>query len=73
MDDIEVYDYVLANTLEDGDQVALTNDEGGTDYLENVKVTIESDAVSIRGFSEITGDEEYYIVTWDTEVGLWTV
>jgi hypothetical protein len=72
MDDIEVYDYVEASTLEDGDQVAIENEEGGIDYLENIQV-IKDGAVMIKGWSWLTGDNATYIVDYDVEVGLWKI
>lgn len=73
MDDIEVYDYVPANTLEDGDKVSLKNEEGGIDYLEDVRVIKDDPAVMVKGYSHVTGDNSTYILDWDAEVGLWMV
>lgn len=71
-DDIEVYAYVPANTLEDGDKVTIPNEEGGIDYLDDIKV-IKDDAVMVKGYSHVTGDNSTYILDWDKEVGLWLV
>jgi hypothetical protein len=73
MEDIEVYDYVQVHTLEDGDQIAITNDEGGTDYLENITVVSDPEAVLIKGYSHLTGDNAVYVRPFDEEVGLWSV
>lgn len=78
MDDLEVYSYVPAEDLDpfniiEDTQVVVTNEEGGQDYLENVSVLKENDAVLVKGDSVITGDHSTYILQWDTEVGLWRV
>jgi len=73
MDDINIHDSVPANTLEDGDRVVITNGEGVEDYLENVKVIKDTEAVMVKGYSYVTGDNEAYILDWDAMVGLWMV
>ena len=75
MDEYRIYDTVLAETLGDEphEQVALTNEEGGTDYLILFKVLKENDAVSITGESQVTGDMAWYILPWDAKVDLWMV
>jgi hypothetical protein len=75
MNEYRIYDTVLAETLGDepNEQVSLTNEEGGTDYLILFKVIKENDAVSITGESQITGDMAWYILPWDTKVDLWMV
>lgn len=75
VDDVEVYAYVLAETLGDepNEQVAIPNEEGGIDYLDNLVVLKEGDTVMVRGDSYITGDRVTYLLPWDREVGLWMV
>lgn len=64
---MNIYDYVPAHTVETGDQIAYTND------LIEVKDIVDSgEAIIIKGFSHVTGDSVTYILSCDTEVGLWT-
>lgn len=72
-DNIEVYDFVSADTLENGDQVMYVNPDGGEDYLENIKVVDEGDSIMVSGLSIVTGDLANYIWTPDQEVALWGV
>lgn len=67
-EDINVYDYVEAETLGNGDNIV-----HGEDYLENIKTYKEGDTQYVKGYSIITGDEPTYFLTLDTEVGLWMV
>ena len=73
--DYRIYDSVQADTLGDepAEQVSLTNDEGGTDYLILTKVVKENDTVAIHGDSLVTGDRAFYLLTWDRMVDLWAV
>lgn len=65
---VDIYDYVSADAVEEGDQIAHSND------LIEVTTKIDSgDSILIKGFSHVSGDNVDYIVTPDTEVGLWTV
>lgn len=75
MDEYRIYDTVLADTLGDepAEQVSLTNEEGGIDYLILSKVVKENDAVAIHGESLVTGDTAFYILAWDRKVDLWAV
>ena len=75
MDEYRIYDTVLAETLGDepAEQVSLTNEEGGVDYLILTKVVKEGDAVVIHGDSLVTGDRAFYILAWDHKVDLWMV
>lgn len=70
---VEVYDYVSADTLVEGDQIAFINDEGGIDYLENISLINSHDSVMVKGYSIVTGDIANYILNADQEVGLWAV
>lgn len=72
-ENIEVYDFVTVDTLEDGDNVQYINSDGGEDYLENITTYQENEAVVVKGYSIITGDRETYIFSDDVEVGLWQV
>jgi hypothetical protein len=65
---VNIYDFVPAHTVEEGDQIAYTND------LIEVNSVIDSvDSIMVKGFSHVTGDSVTYIISPDTEVGLWTV
>jgi hypothetical protein len=68
-DSMNIHDFVEADTLENGDQVVIN----GMDYLENVSIIKEDDAVMVKGYSHISGDSVTYILNYDTEVGLWSV
>jgi len=70
MDDMEVYDWVTADTLGDepNEQIVFEND-----YIEVSRVIDSGDAIMVKGYSHITGDDVTYILTPDTEVGLWAV
>lgn len=73
MDEYRIYDTVLADTLGDepAEQVSLTNEEGGVDYLILSKVLKEGDTVAIHGESLVTGDSAFYLLKWDRKVDLW--
>lgn len=73
MDDIEVYDSVPAHTLDDGDRIVVINPEGAEDYLEDIRVIQDTDAVMVKGYSHVTGDNEVYILDWEKEIDLWRV
>lgn len=75
MDEYRIYDTVLAETLGDepNEQVSLTNEEGGIDYLILTKVVKDGDSIAIHGESLVTGDKEFYILPWDRKVDLWMV
>lgn len=76
MDEFRIYDTVLADTLGDepNEQIALTNEEGGIDYIIATKIVKSGDSVAIHGDSQWpTVGEVFYILTWDTKVDLWTV
>lgn len=64
---MNVYDYVPADTVEEGDQILFENDP-----LEVSSVIDSGDAILVKGYSHLTGDSVTYIITPDTEVGLWT-
>lgn len=65
---VDIYDYVSADTLEKGDQIAHSND------LVEVTHKIDSgESILLKGFSHVSGDSVTYVVTPDTEVGLWAV
>lgn len=68
MDDMEVYDYVAAATVEAKDQIFYEHD-----YVEVSSVIDSGEAIMVKGYSHVTGDTVSYILTPDTEVGLWAV
>lgn len=68
-DSMNIHDYVVADSLEDGDRVFVN----GIDYLEDVTILKETDTVLIRGYSHVSGDSVVYMLNYDTEVGLWSV
>lgn len=65
---MNIYDYVAAHTVEEGDQIAYTND-----LIEVTSKVDSTDSIMLKGFSHVTGDSVTYIISADTEVGLWTV
>lgn len=65
---VNVYDYVAAATIEENDCIAHE-----TDLIEVSLVVDETDTVMIRGYSHVSGDTVTYFIPADKEVGLWTV
>ncbi len=70
---MEIYDYTTLDCVEEGDQIAYTNDEGADDLIEVTKVIDSGESILIKGYSHTTGDNETYILSPDTKVGLWSV
>lgn len=66
-DQITPHDYIPAHTVEVGDQIAIDDD------LIEVSVVVDEDSILVRGYSHTQGDDVTYILSPDTEVGLWTV
>lgn len=64
---VQVYDYVSADTLENGDHITYNND-----VLEQVTVMDEGDVIMVRGYSHISGETATYFIPANMEVGLWT-
>jgi hypothetical protein len=72
---VNVYDYVTADKIEEPsadndwkvDQVFYQNDP-----FEVKHVVDSGDAIMLKGYSHLTGDDVTYVLTPDTEVGLWT-
>lgn len=65
---VNIYDYVPAHTVEEGDQIAYTND-----LIEVTEKVDSGESIMLRGFSHVSGDSVTYIIGADVEVGLWTV
>jgi len=65
---MEIYDYVSVDTIEAGDQIVFQND-----FIEVSTVVDSGEAIMVKGYSHVTGDNACYILTADTEVGLWAV
>lgn len=65
---MNVYDYVPAHTVEEGDQISHE-----TDLIEVRSVVDSGESILVKGFSHVSGDSVTYIIGADTEVGLWTV
>jgi hypothetical protein len=70
MSDTDIYDYVTADTLGDepNEQIVFQND-----YIELSRVEKTDGGVIVHGYSHISGDNVFYILHPDQEVGLWTV
>ena len=64
---MNIYDYVPAYSVEEGDQIAYTND-----LIEVTSVVDSGESILVKGFSHVSGDTVNYILGSDTEVGLWT-
>lgn len=64
---VNVYDYVTADQLESKDQIFYKGDP-----VELSDITDDGDSIMVKGYSHLTGDSVTYILTADTEVGLWT-
>jgi hypothetical protein len=64
---MNIYDYVSADTIEEGDQILFENDP-----IEVTSKVDETDAILVKGYSHLTGDSVTYILSPDVEVGLWT-
>ena len=64
---VDVYDYVTADTVEEGDQIIHNNDP-----IEVRSKVDSGDAILLKGYSHLTGDSVTYILTPFQEVGLWT-
>jgi hypothetical protein len=69
---MDVYDYVPLSTIDEGDQIVITNEEGGEDPVEVTKKIDSGDSIWIKGYSHLTGDSVNYCRPADQEVGLWT-
>ncbi len=67
-DEVNVYDYVAAHTVEENDLIAYE-----TDLIEVTSKVDSGDSIMIFGFSHVSGDNVTYIIAADKEVGLWTV
>ncbi len=65
---MDIYDFVPAHTVEQGDLIAHQED-----YIEVSSVVDSGDAVMVKGFSHVSGDSVFYIIEADKEVGLWSV
>lgn len=63
---MNVYDYVPAHTVEEGDFVMV-----GSDPIEVTRVVDETDTIMVEGDSHLTGDKVVYMLAADMEVGLW--
>jgi hypothetical protein len=64
---VEVYDYITADQIEEGDQIFYSNDP-----LEVKRKLDEGDTIMVSGYSYLSGDTATYFLNPDTEVGLWT-
>lgn len=65
---MDIYDYITADSVEVGDQIFHANDP-----IEISRVIDSGEAIMLKGYSHMTGDDVAYVVTPDTEVGLWAV
>lgn len=65
---MDIYDTITADSIEVGDQVLIENDP-----IEVSRVIDSGDAIMVKGYSHLTGDEANYILTPDATVGLWAV
>lgn len=65
---MDVYDFVSADTIDEGDQILYQNDP-----VEVSNVIDSGDSIMVKGYSHLTGDSVVYILNPNTEVGLWTV
>ena len=71
---IDVYDIVPLSTVTDGsdgnppDQIRIN----GVDPIEVSKIIDSGNAIMVRGYSHLTGDDAVYILPPDTMVELWT-
>lgn len=65
---VNVYDFVNADTLEEGDQILYENDP-----IEVQGLIDSGDSIMVKGYSHLTGDSVIYILSPSTEVGLWSV
>lgn len=63
---MRIYDHITADAIDEGDLVFYQND-----YIE-VTSKIDDGSILIKGYSHTSGDTVTYILTADTEVGLWT-
>jgi hypothetical protein len=64
---MEIYDFVTADSVEATDQIVY-----GNDYIELSDVIDSGDAIMVKGYSHVSGDSVTYLLTPDSEVGLWT-
>lgn len=65
---MEVYDHIEAWQIESGNQIQIN----AIDPIEVKEVIDSGDSIMVKGYSHLTGDNAVYILTADTEVGLWT-
>lgn len=63
---MEVYDYTTAAFVEEKDCIMI-----GFDPVEVISYVDEGDTIAIHGISHQSGDIVDYMLSADTEVGLW--
>lgn len=64
-------DFILADEIEDGDQISINGD-----LLENVRVSGDPDDINIvivTGWSHNSGDTATYHLNYDDDVELWSL
>ena len=72
MDDIQIHDTIQAHTVEDGEQIVVTTDDG-RDHLENVVVDDCGEVIVISGYSHDTGDIARYPLDPSDFVDVWSL
>lgn len=65
---MEIYDTVLASTLENTDKIFYNND-----YVELTSTLDETDTIMVVGYSHVSGENVTYFIPADVEVDLWMV